>query len=59
MTAVDLPIEELRQRLAQIALQGQSAAGLGSVYRELIGFVPPLRRCARCHDTGGDAAWHA
>ena len=41
MTAADLPIEELRQRLAQIPLQGQSAIGPATVYRELIGYVPP------------------
>ena len=49
MTAANLPIEELRQRLAQIPLQDQSAAGPESVYRELIGFVPP------CADARGDA----
>jgi 4-carboxymuconolactone decarboxylase len=47
MTAVDLPIEELRQRLAQIPLQGQSAVGPETIYRELIGFVPP---CADARD---------
>ena len=41
MTPVDLPIGELRQRLARIPLQGQSAVGPETVYRELIGFVPP------------------
>jgi hypothetical protein len=41
MTAVDLPIEELRQRLAQISLQGTSAAGPDMGHRELVGFVPP------------------
>ena len=47
MTAANLPLEELRQRLAQIPLQGQSAAGPESIYRELIGFVPP---CAVTRD---------
>jgi 4-carboxymuconolactone decarboxylase len=47
MTAVDLPIEELRRRLALIPLQGQSAVGPETVYRELIGFVPP---CADARD---------
>jgi 4-carboxymuconolactone decarboxylase len=47
MTAVDLPIDELRQRLAQIPLQGQSAVGPDTIYRELIGFVPP---CADARD---------
>jgi 4-carboxymuconolactone decarboxylase len=47
MTAVDLSIEELRQRFAQIAVQGQSAVGSEAVYRELIGFVPP---CAAAPD---------
>jgi 4-carboxymuconolactone decarboxylase len=47
MTAADLPIEELRQRLAQILVQGQSAVGPDPVYRELIGFVPP---CADARD---------
>lgn len=42
MTAVNLPIEALRQRLAKIPLQGQSTVGSESVYRELIGFVPPF-----------------
>jgi 4-carboxymuconolactone decarboxylase len=41
MTAAELPIEELRQRLAQIPVQGQSAGGSETVYREFIGFVPP------------------
>lgn len=47
MTAANPPVEELRQRLAQIPLQGRSAAGPESVYRELIGFVPP---CANARD---------
>jgi hypothetical protein len=47
MTAANLPIEELRQRLAQIPLQGESAAEPEAVYRELIGFVPP---CADARD---------
>ncbi len=47
MAAVDLPIEELRQPLAQIPLQGQGAVGLETVYRNLIGFVPP---CADARD---------
>ena len=41
MTTDTLPIEELRERLAQLPLLGPSAAGAESVYRELIGFVPP------------------
>ena len=41
MTAVDLLVEELRQRLAQVPLQGQSAAGPETLYHELISFVPP------------------
>jgi len=41
MTAADLPIEELRQRLAQIPVQGQRTGGPETVYRELIGLVPP------------------
>ena len=49
MSTARLPIEELRQRLTQIPLQGQSAIGPESVNRELIGFVPP------CAD-GRDAA---
>ena len=41
MTAGDLPIEELRQRLAQLSSQGQGASGPATVYRDLLGFVPP------------------
>ena len=41
MTADTLPIEELRERLAQLPLLGQCGVGAESVYRELIGFVPP------------------
>jgi alkylhydroperoxidase/carboxymuconolactone decarboxylase family protein YurZ len=41
MTAVDLPIEELRQRIAQLSSQGQGASGPGTAYRDLFGFVPP------------------
>ena len=47
MSTATLPIEELRQRLAQIPLHGQSAVGPESAYRELIGFVPP---CAGTRD---------
>ena len=47
MSTATFPIEELRQRLAQIPLQGQSAVGPESIYRELIGFVPP---CAEARD---------
>ena len=47
MAAVDLPTEELRQRLVEISLQGQSTVGPEPVYRELIGFVPP---CANARD---------
>ena len=47
MTAANPVLDELRQRLAQIPLQGQSAAGAESVYRELIGLVPP---CADARD---------
>ena len=47
MAAVDLPTEELRQRLVEISLQGQSTVGPEPVYRELIGFVPP---CADARD---------
>jgi 4-carboxymuconolactone decarboxylase len=47
MTAIDLPLDELRQRLAQIPVQGQCAGGSETVYRELIGFVPP---CADARD---------
>ena len=49
MTAVELPIEELRQRIAQIPLQTQGAVGSEAAYRELIGFVPP---CADARDAG-------
>jgi alkylhydroperoxidase/carboxymuconolactone decarboxylase family protein YurZ len=48
MTAVDLPIEELRQQLAQIPVPDQSAVRPETFYRELIGFVPP---CADTRDT--------
>lgn len=41
MTAATLPIEELRQRLAQTPPDAKSAGGRASAYRELIGFVPP------------------
>jgi 4-carboxymuconolactone decarboxylase len=47
MTAADLPIEELRQRLAQISGRGQSAGGSETIYGELVGFVPP---CADARD---------
>jgi len=49
MTAVDLPIDELRQRLAQLSSQGQGASGPATVYRDLLGFVPP------CADALGSA----
>ena len=42
MTTSNLPIEELRKQLAQIPVQSQSAVGSDTVYRELIGFVPPF-----------------
>lgn len=41
MTPATLPIEELRQRLAQGPLDAKSADRRESTYRELIGFVPP------------------
>ena len=41
MTAVDSPIEDLRQRLAQLSSQGQVASVPGTVYRDLLGFAPP------------------
>lgn len=41
MAAADLPLEELRQKLAQCSLQGSSAAGPEAVYRDLMGFIPP------------------
>ena len=41
MIAAKQQIEELRQRLAMVTAQDQSAGGRESAYRELIGFVPP------------------
>jgi hypothetical protein len=47
MTTADLPIQDLRRRLAQVSLPSQSTGGSEAVYRELIGFVPP---CADARD---------
>jgi len=52
MTTVDLPIEELRRRLAQIPSQGPGASGPEMVYRELVGFVPP---CTEARDATLDS----
>jgi len=41
MTAPSSRIDELRQRLAQIPPEANSAGGRESTYGELIGFVPP------------------
>ncbi len=41
MTTDTLPIEALRERLAQLPLLDSSAVGAESIHRELIGFVPP------------------
>jgi 4-carboxymuconolactone decarboxylase len=41
MTAANLPIEELRQRLTPAGAQSQGYDGRESAYRELIGFMPP------------------
>ena len=41
MTTDTLPIEELRERLAQLPSLDSSAVGAESIHRELIGFVPP------------------
>jgi hypothetical protein len=48
MTTADLPIQDLRRRLAQASLLSQSTGGSEAVYRELIGFVPPP--CADARD---------
>lgn len=53
MTAATLPIEELRQRLAQSPPDAKSTDGREAAYRELIGFVPP------CGDRRDAAAFEA
>jgi hypothetical protein len=39
MTTADLPIQDLRRRLAQVLLPSQSTGGSEATYCELIGFV--------------------
>ena len=53
MTAADLPIEALRERLTLAGAQSQSSGGRESTYRELMGFVPPCcdRRDATALET--------